>query len=388
MSKPNQPGGAPPLPLAKIALPSEPAAARGRGVTAPDPATPRPPGAAAGAPKTLVGVSLSPQSGAPQPEQAASNGPLSSTTIALVQASWAKVLPISDAAAALFYDRLFELDPSVRPLFKNDMASQKKKLMQTLGVAVDGLSNTTKLVPVLQALGARHAGYMVEDRHYDLVGQALLWTLREGLGDDFTPDVEKAWTDVYGVVAGVMTKAAADAAGTAGKAEAPAKAAAPAKAEAKPPKSPPPPRIPEEEGEVTMHFVPPSGRAAAPPEVPAPPARQAPQPAPAAPVALSIPLPAQDVNFNIRVQLDRPAAFGSAAPGAEPAAGRGGDGSGLAPGLLLAAVCVAASMGAAMLGAHPGAAPEYGVPLTILVLTLAAFGFGFLWGRGRGGPRG
>jgi hypothetical protein len=281
----------------------------------------------------------------------------------------------------------------VRPLFKNDMASQKKKLMQTLGVAVDGLSNTPKLVPVLQALGARHAGYMVEDRHYDLVGQALLWTLHEGLGDDFTPDVEKAWTEVYGVVAGVMTKAAADAAGTAGKAEAPAKAAAPVKGERRSPRPPPPPRAADEEGDATMHFVPPPEAPAALPEVHVP-ARQAPQPAPAAPAAqaaqaaLSIPLPAQDVNFNIRVQLDRPAAFGSAAPGAEPAAARGGDGSGLAPGLLLAAVCVAASMGAAMLGAHPGAAPEYGVPLTILVLTLAAFGFGFLWGRGRGGPRG
>ncbi len=119
-------------------------------------------------------------------------------------------MPISDAAAALFYDRLFELEPSVRPLFKNDMVEQKKKLMQTLAVAVDGLNNLGRLVPVLQALGVRHHGYMVVDRHYDVVGEALLWTLREGLGDGFTRDVESAWTEVYGVIADVMKKAAAD----------------------------------------------------------------------------------------------------------------------------------------------------------------------------------
>jgi hemoglobin-like flavoprotein len=118
-------------------------------------------------------------------------------------------MPISDAAASLFYDRLFEMDPSVRPLFKSDMAQQKKKLMQTLSVAVDGLSNIPRLVPVLEQLGSRHAGYMVQDHHYDLVGEALLWTLREGLGDSFNPEVQSAWTEVYGLVASVMKKAAA-----------------------------------------------------------------------------------------------------------------------------------------------------------------------------------
>src|SRR5689334_11342699 len=95
---------------------------------------------------------------------------LSSRTVELVRKSWAAVLPISDAAASLFYERLFEIDPSVKPLFKNDMREQKKKLMQTITVAVDGLANVDKLIPVLKALGARHAGYMVEDRHYDTVG--------------------------------------------------------------------------------------------------------------------------------------------------------------------------------------------------------------------------
>ncbi len=140
---------------------------------------------------------------------------ISPETIRLVQTSWAAVLPISDAAASLFYDRLFALDPSTRPLFKKDLTDQKKKLMQTLHVAVNGLGDVGKLVPVLEQLGARHAGYMVREEHFGLVGQALLWTLREGLGDAFTPATEKAWTDVYGVVSGVMVGAMRRAAGAA-----------------------------------------------------------------------------------------------------------------------------------------------------------------------------
>jgi hemoglobin-like flavoprotein len=141
--------------------------------------------------------------------QPASVDTLDAHTITLVQTSWARVMPIADAAATLFYERLFALDPSVKPLFKTDMREQKKKLMQTLSVAVDGLRNLPRLVPVLEELGARHAGYMVQDRHYELVGQSLLWTLGEGLGDDFTPEIEAAWRRVYGVVAGVMRRATA-----------------------------------------------------------------------------------------------------------------------------------------------------------------------------------
>ena len=124
-------------------------------------------------------------SGAAEPSP---KGPIGRRTIALVQRSWAQVVPISDAVATLFYDRLFELDPTVRALFKSDLGAQKKKLMQMLGVAVDGLGNPDKLLPALRSLGARHAGYMVQDRHYDVVGEALIWTLHEGLGDAMTED--------------------------------------------------------------------------------------------------------------------------------------------------------------------------------------------------------
>ncbi|HEX8698107.1 MAG TPA: globin family protein, partial [Myxococcaceae bacterium] len=129
-----------------------------------------------------VPAAIAPRPPTPQGNGGAAKGPLSPRTVELVQRSWAQVMPISDAASSLFYDRLFEMDPSVRPLFKSDMAQQKKKLMQTLGIAVDGLSNPGRLIPVLEQLGVRHAGYMVQDHHYGLVGEALLWTLREGLG--------------------------------------------------------------------------------------------------------------------------------------------------------------------------------------------------------------
>jgi len=95
----------------------------------------------------------------------------------LVQESFAGIAGIADDAAVLFYQRLFELDPSLRPMFRGDMAEQRKKLMQMLTAAVKGLDRLDQLVPVVQDLGRRHAGYGVEDRHYDTVGAALLWTL-------------------------------------------------------------------------------------------------------------------------------------------------------------------------------------------------------------------
>jgi hemoglobin-like flavoprotein len=120
----------------------------------------------------------------------------------------ASIVPLADTVASHFYDRLFELNPPVRALFKSDLAHQKRKLMQTLGIAVDGLRDPPRLIPVLEQLGVRHAGYMVRDHHYDLVGEALLWTLRKGLGPSFTPETEAAWKEVYGLVAGIMKKAA------------------------------------------------------------------------------------------------------------------------------------------------------------------------------------
>ena len=126
----------------------------------------------------------------------------------LVQSSFEKVLPISEQAAALFYGRLFEVDPSLRPLFKTDMKEQGKKLMQMLTIAVRGLDRLDTLVPAVQDLGARHVGYGVNEDHYNTVGAALLWTLQKGLGDDFTPETKEAWTVVYGVLSTTMKDAA------------------------------------------------------------------------------------------------------------------------------------------------------------------------------------
>jgi hemoglobin-like flavoprotein len=130
-------------------------------------------------------------------------------TISLVRESFDLVTPIAPQAAVLFYANLFEADPSLKPLFKGDMAAQGHKLMQMIGVAVGTLDNPGVLIPALQGLGRRHAGYGVQDQHYDTVGAALLKTLRQGLGAAWVPEVEEAWTEVYGVLAGTMKEAAA-----------------------------------------------------------------------------------------------------------------------------------------------------------------------------------
>lgn len=129
----------------------------------------------------------------------------------LVQDSFTAIAPIADDAAALFYRRLFELDPSLRALFRGDMAEQRRKLMQMITAAVKGLDRLDQLVPVVEDLGRRHAAYGVADAHYDTVGAALLWTLEKGLGTAFTPDVREAWAAVYGLLAGTMRQAASDA---------------------------------------------------------------------------------------------------------------------------------------------------------------------------------
>ena len=127
----------------------------------------------------------------------------------LVQESWMQVEPIADTAATLFYNRLFELDPALRPMFAaTDLREQKRKLMHTLTVAVNGLHRLEQLTPALEALGRKHVGYGVRDEHYETVGQALLWTLEQGLGAAFTPEVRDAWVETYGLIAGVMQRAA------------------------------------------------------------------------------------------------------------------------------------------------------------------------------------
>jgi hemoglobin-like flavoprotein len=129
-------------------------------------------------------------------------------TTTLVQHSWSQVLPIAPQAAALFYVNLFKLDPTLQPLFKGDMAAQGQRLMQMIGAAVNQIDRLDVLLPVLQGLGRRHAGYGVQPGHYATVGTALLQTLAQGLGDGFTPEAEAAWTEAYGVIASNMIAAA------------------------------------------------------------------------------------------------------------------------------------------------------------------------------------
>ncbi|MGE0267056.1 MAG: globin family protein [Candidatus Omnitrophota bacterium] len=126
-----------------------------------------------------------------------------------VQDTWKMVEPISEAAADIFYTKLFELDPTVKPMFKSNIKEQGKKLMHMIGLAVRGLDDLDKLVPAVQSLGVRHVAYGVKDRHYDTVGTALLYTLDKGLGKAFTPQVKEAWTETYVTLATVMKEAAA-----------------------------------------------------------------------------------------------------------------------------------------------------------------------------------
>jgi class 3 adenylate cyclase/hemoglobin-like flavoprotein len=130
------------------------------------------------------------------------------TQVELVQSSFEKVKSISEKAAELFYQRLFELAPSFRSLFKGDMKQQEGKLMATLAIAVEGLRQPEKIIPTVQNLGRRHAGYGVKPEYYDTVGEALLWTLAQGLGVEFTTPVRKAWEEAYTFLSEIMKEAA------------------------------------------------------------------------------------------------------------------------------------------------------------------------------------
>ena len=124
--------------------------------------------------------------------------------ITLVQESFAKVAPISDQAAVLFYDRLFEVAPPVRAMFPEDLTEQRKKLMGMLAAVVGGLSNLDTVLPAASALAKRHVNYGAKPEHYPVVGAALLWTLEKGLGEAWTPEVAEAWTAAYGTLSGYM----------------------------------------------------------------------------------------------------------------------------------------------------------------------------------------
>jgi len=126
--------------------------------------------------------------------------------VTLVQSSFKSVAPIASKAADLFYDRLFEIAPEVRRLFPADMSGQKLKLMGMLATAVNNLHQLDVILPAIRELGARHRGYGVSADHYAPVGAALLWTLEQGLGGAFTPEVRVAWADAYSALAGAMQK--------------------------------------------------------------------------------------------------------------------------------------------------------------------------------------
>lgn len=135
---------------------------------------------------------------------------MSPDTTTHVQTSWEKIKPISEQAAQLFYGRLFEVYPEVRPMFKGDMKAQGRMLMAILSNAVDSLNKLEAIVQSVKNMGARHAGYGVNPGDYDKVAAALLWTLGQGLGDDFTPEVKAAWVEVYTLLADTMQAGAAE----------------------------------------------------------------------------------------------------------------------------------------------------------------------------------
>jgi hemoglobin-like flavoprotein len=126
----------------------------------------------------------------------------------LVQTSFAKVAPIAETAAGLFYTRLFEIAPEVRPLFKGSTIEQGRKLMAALSMIVKGLSNPATVLPEVRLLAVRHVNYGVKPDHYVLVGEALIWTLEKGLGDEFTPETREAWVTAYTTLSSVMIEEA------------------------------------------------------------------------------------------------------------------------------------------------------------------------------------
>lgn len=133
-------------------------------------------------------------------------------TIVLLQTSFAEVMAMRAEAAALFYERLFALDPALKPLFHDtDMRSQEMKLMAALALVVGKLRQLGEVIPVLEGLAVKHVAYGVEERHYATVGQALIQTLSLAFGERFTPELRNAWLTAYGAISGVMITAAKNA---------------------------------------------------------------------------------------------------------------------------------------------------------------------------------
>jgi len=142
--------------------------------------------------------------------------PISISQKRLVQESFALVEPIAEQAAELFYNRLFELDPSLRALFTGDIAEQGHKFMATIALAVKGLDDPSTIIPALEVLGKRHLNFGVVESHFDTFAEALFWGLEQHLGEGFTPEVKDAWIAVYDLLASVMKGAMEEPEGTAG----------------------------------------------------------------------------------------------------------------------------------------------------------------------------
>lgn len=137
------------------------------------------------------------------------NEQMTGEQINLVRASLAKIEPVAEGAAVLFYARLFEIAPDLQRLFKGDIREQGRKLMRMIGAAVRSLDRLEEIAPAARALGARHVAYGVKDHHYETVAKALLWTLERALGAEFTAETRAAWTAIYQLLAQTMKDAAA-----------------------------------------------------------------------------------------------------------------------------------------------------------------------------------
>jgi len=133
---------------------------------------------------------------------------MNNENIVLVRSSWQQVLPIKETAAELFYGQLFELDPALRTMFKGDMIEQGRKLMTMINTVVKSLDNLAPVLEIIENMGRRHVEYGVTAAHYDTVGNALIWTLGQGLGAQFTPAVKGAWVEAYTTLATAMKQAA------------------------------------------------------------------------------------------------------------------------------------------------------------------------------------
>ncbi len=132
---------------------------------------------------------------------------LSNNQKAIVQTTFGQVTD-ADLLASRFYERLFEIDPSTRPLFRHDMAEQRQKLIQTIAVVVNNLGDLNTIVPAIQSLGKRHVAYGVTVSHWESVGSALLWALEDAFGPAFTTEIRHAWASAYGLIAQTAIAAA------------------------------------------------------------------------------------------------------------------------------------------------------------------------------------